>query len=80
MDPHLIARPALAKPASNLKLGHGAFVPLLPQVDWVAGDDDRELMRLQSAGAVIALVGAARGRPGAPRDGGRHERSMSLNV
>ncbi|CAE7201959.1 Caltractin, partial [Symbiodinium sp. KB8] len=24
-------------------------------VDWIAGDDDRELMRLQSAGAVIAL-------------------------
>eukprot|EP00913_Durusdinium_trenchii_P017230 g16202.t1 len=28
-------------------------------VDWVAGDDDRELMRLQSAGAVIALDRAA---------------------
>ena len=30
---------------------------LHPKVDWVAGDDDRELMRLQSAGAVIALAG-----------------------
>ncbi|CAL1171468.1 unnamed protein product [Cladocopium goreaui] len=28
-------------------------------VDWVAGDDDRELMRLQNAGAVIALDRAA---------------------
>jgi len=30
-------------------------------VDWVAGDDDRELMRLQNAGAVIALAWALGG-------------------